>query len=365
MEHAVSDTLFSRLCAAGATLMIAGAVQAQVQSPKVVIANTTPVAEIGLESGSQVEFAANGDLSIRCRKDGENCVTANIGGGSSGTNPPTNVSLTPSATTLTAGGAFNLTWTSTNAEACYGAGPAGISGWTNQVLTPTRGAPGLPLSLAEGNYTFQLRCFNAGGSTTVNAPAVTVTAGGGGGGGNFCSEYYASGLPTGSGFNGHGFEQVIVPFFNVFGAEPGYTAGITAGVPGNFVNPSTNRIMVIPFTLLSDAGAGSQMQLSWVESQLQGVPTGAVTVTISPCPGDFRTPVSSSSDPYMQFRCRQDAGISGNLAASAQAGTTNCPAPKDKQMYINIATYDMFVPSPPSTSTCSGTSTCGVAMRLP
>jgi hypothetical protein len=354
------------LLAIVAGLTASGGLYAQVASPKVVISNTTPLAEIGLETGSNVEFAANGDLQIRCRKTGDSCVTANIGGGgSTGTNPPTNVSLTPSATTLTAGNAFNLQWSSTNAEACFGLSTPSVSGWSNQVLATNRGSPGQALSLTTpGSYTFQLRCFNAGGSNTATAPTVTVNPGGGGGGGDYCSEYYASGMPTGSAFNGHGFTRVDVPFFNVWGAQPGFSAGITAGVPGNFVNPSTARYMAIPFTLLSDSGTGTQVNLSWVEAQQVGISTGAVTVTISPCPGDFRPPATGSSDIYLSFQCRAAASIGAALSATSVIGQSGCRAPKDKQMYINIATYDMFVTNPPTQSTCSGSSTCGVAMRL-
>jgi len=348
------------------SLALAGSAAAQVASPKVVISNTSPIAEIGLESGSNVEFAANGDLQIRCRKVGANCDTANIGGGGgTGTNPPTNVVLTPSSTAITANAPFNLQWGSTNAEACFGVGPSGVSGWTSQVLTSSRGAPGLSLSLAQGSYAFQMRCFNAGGSTTVSASTVTVSPGGNPVGGDYCSEFYAGGLPTGSAFNGHGFTRVDVPFGTVFGTTPGSTAGITSGVPGNYLNPSQGRYMAIPFTFTSDTGPSTNMQLSWVEAQGSlGISTGAVTVTISPCPGDFRPAVTGSPDPYLSFVCRAAASIGAALTASSSPGTSQCRAPKDKQMYINIATYEMFVPTPPATTTCSGNSTCGVAMRL-
>jgi len=366
MNHSISRTRQAMAILVG--LAISSVALAQVASPKIVISNTTPLAEIGLETGSTVEFASNGDLQIRCRKNGANCVTANLGDGG-GTPPPgapTNLVLTPSATTLTAGSAFNLTWSSSGAEACYGVGPAGVSGWTGQVLATSRGAPGLSLSLAQGSYAFQMRCFNAGGSANVTAATVTVTQGsGGGGGGDYCSEFYASGLPTGSAFNAHGFTKVEVPFFTVWGAQPGFTAGITAGVPGQFVNPSTNRYMAIPFTITSDSGVGTQVNLSWIESQLPGVSTGAVTVTISPCAGDFRARVIGSSDVYLGAQCRASVGIAGNMSATSVVGQSGCPAPKDKQMYINIATYDMYGATPPQTSTCSGATTCGVAMRLP
>jgi hypothetical protein len=351
------------LLAIVAGLTASGGLYAQVASPKVVISNTTPQAEIGLETGSSVEFATNGDLQIRCRKTGDSCVTANIGGPPTGTNPPTNVSLTPSSTSFNAGGAFNLQWGSTNAEACFGVGPAGVSGWSSQVLATSRGAPGLSLNLAQGSYAFQMRCYNATGSTLVSAPTVTVNPGTPPAD-NYCAEYYSTGLPTGSAFNGHGFTRVDVPFFNIWGAQPGFSAGITAGVPGNFMNPSTGRYMAIPFILTSDSGPGTQVNLTWAEAQSVGITTGSVSVTISPCPGDFRSAVTGSSDIYLSFQCRRAASVGDTMSATSVIGQSGCRAPKNKQMYINIATYDMFVPTPPTTSTCSGNTTCGVAMRL-
>ena len=352
-----------QLLALAVGMALAGSAAAQLASPKVVISNTSPVAEIGLETGSNVEFAANGDLQIRCRKDGVNCVTANIGGGPPVGNAPTNVALTPSSTAIIANAPFNLQWGSTNAEACFGVGPAGVNGWSSQVLTASRGAPGLSLSLAQGSYAFQMRCFNASGSTTVTAPTVEVAAGNPVGS-DYCSEFYASGLPTGSAFNGHGFTRVDVSFGTIWGTTPGSSAGITSGVPGNYMNPSQGRYMAIPFTMATDTGVGTQMALTWAEAQSVGISTGAVTVTISPCPGDFRPIVNGSPDPYLSFVCRSEASVGASLTASSSPGTSQCRAPKDKQMYINIATYNMLVPAPPTTTTCSGNTSCGVAMRL-
>jgi len=353
------------LLALAVGLALAHAADAQVASPRVVISNTSPQAEIGLEAGSNVEFAANGDLQIRCRKTGDSCVTANIGSGPVPPNAPTGLVLTPSATTLTAGNPFNLQWTSTNADACFGVGPANVSGWTNQVLTTTRGAPGLALTLAQGTYAFQMRCYNAGGAASITAPTVTVNENTNPPPPNFCQEHYASGLPTGSQFNAHGFTRVDVAYQSVWNADPGFSSGVTAGVPGNFIGTSANRYMAIPFVLPNDSGSqGVQVSLLWAEAQGVGIGTGAVTVTISPCAGDFRAPVVGSPDIYLDFQCRAAASIGGELRATSLVGLAGCRAPKGKQMFINIATYNMFVPTPPTESTCSGLQTCGVAMRL-
>ncbi len=354
-----------------AGLLLGSPAFAQLASPKITITNTNPVAEIRLETGSTVEFAANGDLQVRCHQTAGSCTTQNLGSPGGGTNPPTNLSLTPSVTTLTAGSAFNLTWSSSNAEACFGAGPTSpsVNGWTGQPLPTSRGAPGLPLTLAQGTYNFQMRCFNATGSASVTASTVTVTEGGGGTPGDgYCSEYYngtTRPVPTTASFNAHGFSQVIATFFSIWGVQPGIGGGPQVAVPGNFLNPSNGRYLAIPFTF---TGAANQVTFNWIDSQGGGIPTGAVSVTISPCPGDFRPAVfpTPANDAYLSLACRgQSSGISGGLsAATPTSGLGGCVAPTGQQMYLNIATYNMYTTTTPTTSTCGGNTTCGVNMAV-
>ncbi len=355
--------------AAAASLLLAGSAHAQLASPKIVITNTNPLAEIGLEVGSSVEFAANGDLQVRCRTAAGVCDLRNLGSGG-GTNPPTNLTLTPSSTSITAGAPFNLTWSSSNAEACFGSGPTNpaVSGWTNQPLTTSRGSPGLSLTLAEGSYNFQMRCYNATGSAIVNASAVTVGPGTPPVGDGYCTEYYngtTRPVPTDVRFTAHNFQQVLRSFGDIWGVQPGIGSGPQVAVPGNFLNPSTSRYLAIPFTL---SGAANQVTFTWIDVQGSGIPTGQVAVTISPCPGDFRPRVfpSPPSDVYLSQNCRFDqTGISGNLvAATPTSGLSGCLAPTGKQMYLNIATYNMFTTTTPTTSTCGGNSTCGVNMQV-
>lgn len=93
--------------------------------------------------------------------------------------PPPTVSISVSPTSVVAGGAATLTWSSTNATACTASGawsgseaPAG-----SQSVAPT----------AIGSYTYTLTCTGAGGSTAASATlsatlvTVAVTAKSGGG----------------------------------------------------------------------------------------------------------------------------------------------------------------------------------------
>lgn len=89
------------------------------------------------------------------------------------------VSLTASASSVTAGGTVTLTWSSTNATACTASGGAG---WT--------GSPGTSGTLAvvvSATETLMLTCTGPGGSATqsVTVTATPAPSGGGGGSLNF------------------------------------------------------------------------------------------------------------------------------------------------------------------------------------
>lgn len=361
----------ARLMTGAAALLLSTFASAQVASPKIIINNVNPAAEIGLQSASTVEFLANGDLRVNCRLASGQCETANIGGGGGGgTNPPTNLVLTPSTTSLTAGGAFSLTWSSSGAEVCYGVGPTSPSvlGWTGQPLATSRGTPGLALSLTTaGDYVFQMRCYSATGSAQTSTATVTVTQSGGGGPGptDYCAEYYdgtTRPVPTSPSFTAHGHERKDQTFESIWSVAPG-TPGERRALPGIFLLPAQNRYLSVPFTMTQGSGAQSQFDFNWVEAAgLEGVVSGSVTVTVSPCPGDFRPSQAGSTDIYLSAQCRRTYGIQNGITVTADPTLSGCFAPVNKIMYLNISTHNMYN-TPPSASSCSG-QTCGVSMRL-
>jgi hypothetical protein len=356
------------------TAGFSAAASAQTASPKIVITNLNPVVEIPLGTASTVDFDAAGDLRVQCRVDGAGGCPGLGSGGSGGSNPPALVTLGVSAASILTGQSVTLNWTSSSGtEACYGAGPSGISNWTGQVL-PANGNRAVTLS-TEGNYTFQLRCYNATGSRTADSPPLAVEAGTTPPpGDNYCAEVYGSNPPTSPNFTAFGFEKVEVPYGQVWGV-PGAPAP-KRGVPGIYVSPSANRYIAIPFVMTSDAGDSlSQMRISWVEAQpvwgesppTNNIKTGAISLTVSPCPGDFRPRANlSNPDRYLHGACRiLSPDISGNIEVTAATGLAGCLAPKGKTMYLNIATYNMFGTSAPTTTTCPpNESTCGVSMLM-
>jgi hypothetical protein len=176
-------------------------------------------------------------------------------------------------------------------------------------------------------------------------------------------------MPTSANFTAFGFQKVERSFSDIFGIEPGASISSRLSVPGAFMNPATTRYLAIAFVMNDDAGGdASQMELPWIDGNLDfGAPGGAITVTVSPCPGDFRPPALGTGDAYLSGACRVDGPYSlhGGLTITSSSALGGCPAPKGKQMYINVATYNMYGPSAPSAMTCgSGSTYCGAAMTV-
>lgn len=348
----------------------AGLVHAQVPSPKIVISNVTPAIEIPLEPTGSVQFNAAGDLTVICDTDAQGrCPNAGSTGGSgTGTNPPVAFTLTPSAATITQGSAFSLSWNSADSQVCYGESPSGVASWSGQVFANS-GSQSLSLTATNATtaatYSFTLRCYSAGGNRTastatitVNPPTATQEPSA------YCSEYYSTGLPTSAAFTAFGFTKQEASFQSVFAVAPGEGAAAKV-LPGNFLNPSSNRYLAIPFTMsTTDGSAGlNQFILDWVEAQNGVVASGPVSVSVSPCAGDFRQAVTGSSDAYLTSQCRR-SGNTNQLTVTSVTGQSGCLAPVGKLMYINIATYNMFTTTTPTTSNCGTSATCGVSMKI-
>jgi hypothetical protein len=185
---------------------------------------------------------------------------------------------------------------------------------------------------------------------------------------DLCREVYGV-APTDPSFRAFGFERHEVEFETIWDASPGESAP-SRGVPGIYLDPAEGRYLAIPIVMDDDSGgARSQVRMSWVETQPTGhpslnVPTGAVSITVSPCPGDFRPPGGLfDADPYLRPSCRRGPGISGNMEITTVDGLSGCRIPRGRRVYLNIAAYDMFS-GPPTESRCVGASTCGVSLRM-
>lgn len=358
------------------SLTVASAAQGQttVPSPKIVISNAA--VEIPLQATSTVEVSASGDLSVLCALDSQGRCPS-IGGDSGGTAPPQSFVLQPASVTTVQQGTNNvqLSWNANaevadNAQVCRGELPLGISGWTG-VIYPPSGSQALSLTAQDANtardYEFQLRCYNAGGSRLASSAVITVTPPPPVSG--FCGDYidqvHGGLAPTDTRFTAYGYQQVLSSIPAIWGVPVGSGASAKP-VTGTFLNPAAGRYLAIEFAMTADSGSTSQFILDWVENQGQGgVPSGAISISVSPCPGDFRaTNFDTNDDPYDGFQCRLGPSATGNLTITSDPGLSGCFAPKDKIMYINVAPANMFGTSAPTQTNCGTSAYCGVSMTI-
>ncbi|MCK7594585.1 hypothetical protein [Pseudomarimonas salicorniae] len=336
---------------------------------------------VELEPGSTVQWQSNGDIEVRCKAP---CSELSSGG-AGGSAPPTSVVLSASPASpasISHRAAYSLTWNSAGADVCIGAestlgGVAtSIANWTNQIFPATRSTPlslildGPAVGTATPNsYAFRLRCYGTGGSLLSNQVTVDVAAQTGGGGGtpgaDYCGELYGANPPSSTPFN---LTRVEAGYNDIWpGVNPGQSAPLVVlpgGAAGGIMSPSTGRYLAIRFVMpQTEVQADQQMRITTQLPQAQGVSAGAISMTFSPCPGDFRPRTTNSDpDPYLRPQCGT-FGTGFALNASSNSGLSGCPAPVGKTMYLNIAIYDMFKPSLGS-PTCfsSGDSTCGLSV---
>lgn len=345
---------------------------ATVTSPKIIIENMTGQ-EIPITG--TVSFQADGDLRVQCRLENGNCPSIGTGNGNTGNNPPSISAFNASSTSITTAQSVTLSWNSSG-DVCYAESPAGINGWTGQTLS--RNASQAISGLAAGSYTFGLRCYSAGGSVTASSPTVTVTTATTNPPpdpnpptGDYCAEYYSSGLPTTAGFNAYNWAKTEVSFANAFGIVPGdvMAAADVKWLPGNQVPAAVGNYIAIPFTLTESSGPNAQFNLRWFQTQIPGASPGAVSVSVSPCPGDFRPSVTfgvNPSDYYVGGVCRGTFGQGGQISVDSSNPNNGCYAPPGKRLFINIAAANMFQGAAPTTGSCTGNpapTQCGVSVR--
>lgn len=192
--------------------------------------------------------------------------------------------------------------------------------------------------------------------------------------GAYCNEVYPS-KPADARFYGHNLNAVVASFESVFGVSVGGSIPITA-MPANVLGYAKGNYLSIAFVMGERTNDVTQFGFNWFLLQGQGGPgvyTGPVSITVSPCPGDFRPVDVTSVDTYLQQSCRGNFGTSGTMYVTSDKKFGGCYAPKGKVMYINIATYNMYT-LPMGEYTCRRydssvgeiveNNTCGVAFGL-
>lgn len=287
--------------------------------------NNTSLDPIPL-SGS-VTVDSNGQLSATCA--GASC--ANLG---QSVGNPASVTLPDGPIATTQATATNIAMTVTNSPVtCIGTSipSAGVSSWIGNDLRTTSGNAVVSFSNT-GNYALTANCYNADGSAGADTVSVEVAPGGGGGGPNpdTCiidgQTITGSTRPTGYEFiRPSGFTMFNRTWENQFngrawGDQISFLAPIGSFSVGEA--QAAGMYITIPF----QPTAGVIYTLEWFEAQSV---TGAnyfnprrstsVSVSISPCAGDVRPRVSTSTNQWLKG-CKKQSSQS-NLGFSTLSGS--------------------------------------------
>jgi hypothetical protein len=136
----------------------------------------------GAPTGSVTELASSGQFSFGLSCQSFDPALPPVTTQANLTIATLSVSLTTSATSVTNGGSFTLTWSSTAATSCTASG-GGANGASWSGLQPTSGSV-TQRATTNGSFTYALQC-GINNQVTVQGVTVEVTpaaAGGGGGG---------------------------------------------------------------------------------------------------------------------------------------------------------------------------------------
>lgn len=256
-----------------------------------------------------------------------------------------------------------LTWTTSAAHSCIASATPAVAAWSG--TRTLQGTMDVVVSTSTyGTYQLMLTCANEHG-TTIRAIFVSVVS-------DplpqsHCEEYVQSThggvVPQDPAFTAFGFEQVVVPFQQVFGVPPGMPSSGFTPLPAAYLNPSRHRYLAIPFSLSLMAN----MTMQWTDFGIAPHLSGPLRVTVSPCPGDFRARQQPDSpDPYLRPACRNlSATYSGQMIiANPGVSQIRCHVPIDKTMYINIATHTMMSPAGGAYTCPESATTCAMGMRM-
>lgn len=339
-------------------LMIAGSVHAQ---QRVVISNGTQAnKEIPLAAGSAVVFDSSGNLTVDCALTNGVCAPlAGTGGSPPPTGAPTitNFARNDGDTDLRAGDLIRLIWSTTDAAACAATTPllpAGLNGttWPSVKSVNELGGETIQLPVA-GNYEFSLQCFNAAGGSQLQTIALTAAV-------SDTPPPAGCNLPADPLIQPAGWTRTNVDWVSAFSSRDGspvaiYPSSVGFPVP---IGAAKNGYTTIPFT----PTANLTVNLNWDGVQANSAqgypnprPASSMFVSISPCPGDVRAPVSGASDPWLRLGCRKmgfNANIFYTTSAIPESNDSACRLEAGSTYYLNVMAAD------PSDGLTLGEHTC-------
>lgn len=290
-----------------------------------------------------VAVSATGDLSVSC-SSASSCQA--LAGG--GTAPTVVLSVGATATVNTP---VTATLSSSGSPAaCVGtASPAvGVTGWVGLAL-PASGTRSVTFN-APGAYTLGYQCFNAAGSSAVAQKAVTASGGGG------TTDPYAcvidgvtiSGTTRPTGYElirpVSGWRMHDMTWESQFNGRPFGTATSYLAPIGSFSvdeDPAAGMYITIPFT----PTAGRIYNIGWQSAQ--SIPdagyytprlANVVHVSVSPCAGDLRARVSTSTNQWLKA-CKKSGGAQGSLTFADVEGAA-CRLQAGQKYWLTILMAD-------------------------
>ena len=325
------------------------------QAAELRFTNAPTVPAVELAEGSTLNVTGVGDVEVQCAES--DCGLTLQSGGDA---PAVNFTAPANGVEVASGASVSLAWSQQRAAVCLGTSTPVVSGWNNRMLLPseTAASVNMPSSAQAITYTLNLQCFNSDGgnlpvaSRTIN---VAATTGGGGGGGN----------PVGCDgisdplFQPSGWNQTVRTWAQAY---PGCTFP-TCNQNTILSNLGPNKYTSIR---VDNAVAGTFYEFYVGELQ-SGAAPGAVMITVSNCPGDFRRGTmtgDSNTDPSLSPGCRPTGG-NGTIPYRAMNNpvysSSQCRVDASRPIYYNLIAANLDDGLSEGENTCSGGVTnCGV-----
>lgn len=302
--------------------------------------NTNSEVCIPLEENSLVTNRVDGNFDAKCKLQANSTICEGIEA-SNNTGPGAKInSLDATPRSVESGQAFTLSWSVRDADICRryvtssGQSISGVFSADEEYFKPNNGNESKNLSIfnnstQDKDYVFHMNCYSLSAGVSKQTQPVTVrkaTVA------SDCNINKAS-LPADERdlFQPNGFTQITKNFSQAFLSKERTVFYPDAAKEYPVEVPSRGKYLSIPIT----PKAGKKYIVVSVEAQRVsyspiGSPTnGRLYMTISPCPGDFRLPKSSSfhprvlADPSLSPACRVGprAGPDFNYAVNVPSGT--------------------------------------------
>ena len=331
----------SGLRAAFALGLTVAAVPALAQTTTITLENATPPIVIPLKDATSIEIDGNGDLTAQCVLNGTDCQGVTSGGAKASSA----LTRTPATGTIEEGQAVTIGWSASNAELCTTSSSPAVAAWAGVVAT-TGGSKQVILP-GVGDFSFSMICYNSTGgsvgSSTVQVTAVQsedpISPG--------CDITSTDPLFTPAGFSQHIVPWTTAFYGSVFPATGGYLNPIGSVTISKL--PVTGRYLAIEFT----PKQGEALSLAWEQAQAVShhnyrtpSPAGPIFLSVSPCAGDFRLPVSAptptsvDSENYQRAACRKFDQAGTIYLNSSQPSFNNCGIKAGRKYFLNILFAD-------------------------